>query len=84
MTLRTQDGYPIGTLCVLDVVPRDVKPEDVTSLDDLAGVVLRYLEPLVGGADRTVVPTLSERVLQSWPLSSIWGTGLGFDQRSTH
>ena len=44
VTLRTQDGHAIGTLCVLDVVPRDVKPEHVTSLDDLASVVLRYLE----------------------------------------
>jgi hypothetical protein len=47
VTLRTQDGHPIGTLCVLDVVPRDVKPEHVSSLDDLAGVVMRYLDPSV-------------------------------------
>ena len=45
VTLRTRDGVAIGTLCVLDVVPRDVKPEHVTSLEDLAGVVMRYLDP---------------------------------------
>ena len=43
--LRTQDGHLIGTLCALDVTPRDVGVEDLASLEDLAGVVLRYLEP---------------------------------------
>ena len=47
VTLRSQDGHPVGMLCVLDVVPRDVKPEHVTSLDDLAGVVMRYLDPSI-------------------------------------
>jgi GAF domain-containing protein len=45
--LHTEDGHAIGVLCALDVVPRDVRPEDLTSLRDLAGVVMRYLEPVV-------------------------------------
>ena len=45
--LHTQDGYAIGSLCVLDVEPRDVRPEDAASLDDLAGLVMRYLEPVI-------------------------------------
>jgi tRNA A-37 threonylcarbamoyl transferase component Bud32 len=45
--LETGNGYIIGALCVLDVVPREVRAEYLTSLQDLAGVVLRYLEPAI-------------------------------------
>jgi two-component sensor histidine kinase len=42
--LHTQDGFNLGTLCVLDVVPRTATTEDVAHLTDLAAVVMDELE----------------------------------------
>lgn len=51
--LRTRDGHNLGTLCVIDREPRDVAPEDVATLADLATVVMDELE-LRLSARRTV------------------------------
>lgn len=37
--LRTADGHKIGTLCILDSVPRDFDDDDRIALHDLASVV---------------------------------------------
>jgi two-component sensor histidine kinase len=42
--LRTPDGFNLGTLCVLDVVPRTARKGDVAHLTDLAAVVMDELE----------------------------------------
>jgi two-component sensor histidine kinase len=42
--LRTHDGFNLGTLCVLDVVPRTVSDLEVSSLGDLAEMVMDELE----------------------------------------
>lgn len=42
--LRTHDGFNLGTLCVLDVVPRTATEEGVAHLTDLAAVVMDELE----------------------------------------
>jgi len=42
--LRTADGYNLGTLCVLDVVPRVVSDQNIALLADLAAVVMDELE----------------------------------------
>ena len=42
--LTTSDGFNLGTLNVIDVEPRDVSHEDVETLRDLAGLVVRELE----------------------------------------
>jgi two-component sensor histidine kinase len=42
--LRTHDGFNLGTLCVLDFVPRTVSNGYVTQLKDLAAVVMQELE----------------------------------------
>jgi two-component sensor histidine kinase len=42
--LRTHDGFNLGTLCVLDIVPRTATGEDVANLTDLAAVVMDELE----------------------------------------
>jgi GAF domain-containing protein len=39
--LITPEGYAIGTLCVVDVVPRSWLDEDLANLEDLAGAVMR-------------------------------------------
>lgn len=42
--LRTEDGFNLGTLCILDRTPRKLLPADVTTLEDLAGMVMSELE----------------------------------------
>jgi two-component sensor histidine kinase len=42
--LRTHDGFNLGTLCVLDFVPRTVTQVEVAHLVDLAAVVMDELE----------------------------------------
>jgi diguanylate cyclase (GGDEF)-like protein/PAS domain S-box-containing protein len=37
--VRSRDGHAIGTLCTLDTRPRELAPEDLASLQDLAGIV---------------------------------------------
>ena len=42
--LRTHDGFNLGTLCVLDFVPRTPSETDISHLKDLAAVVIDELE----------------------------------------
>ena len=42
--LKTHDGFNLGTLCVLDFVPRSVTEIEVAHLVDLAAVVMDELE----------------------------------------
>ncbi len=42
--LRTRDGYNLGTLNVIDVKPREVTPQEVETLVDLAAIVVDELE----------------------------------------
>jgi GAF domain-containing protein len=42
--LTTSDGFNLGTLNVIDVESRDVSDQDVETLEDLAGLVVRELE----------------------------------------
>lgn len=42
--LRTRDGFNLGTLSVLDVVPRTPSKEEIADLSDLAAVVMGQLE----------------------------------------
>jgi phosphoserine phosphatase RsbU/P len=42
--LTTQDGYSLGTLCVLDLQPRQLAEDEVATLGDLAALVMDELE----------------------------------------
>jgi GAF domain-containing protein len=42
--LRTPDGVPLGALCVLDHVPRDLTDEQASTLTMLARQVMSHLE----------------------------------------
>ncbi len=42
--LRTQDGFGLGTLCVIDKEPRGFSEADTRTLSDLAAVVMDELE----------------------------------------
>jgi two-component sensor histidine kinase len=42
--LRTREGFNLGALCVMDVVPRKPTPIEIAQLKDLAAVVMDELE----------------------------------------
>jgi hypothetical protein len=42
--LRTQDGYPVGVLCVIDYQPRSFSPAEADLLERLAAVVMSLLD----------------------------------------
>jgi len=42
--LRTPDGYQLGTLCAIDVTPRDFEPSEIKVLESFAKLVVDELE----------------------------------------
>ena len=42
--LRTQDGFNLGTLCVIDKEPRPVEQKQIDDLKDLASIVMDQME----------------------------------------
>ena len=42
--LRTRDGYNLGTLCIIDRLPRTLSHQDLRTLEDLAAIVMNDLE----------------------------------------
>jgi sigma-B regulation protein RsbU (phosphoserine phosphatase) len=42
--LTTREGFNLGTLCVLDIAPREVTDDEVALLEDLAALVVDQLE----------------------------------------
>lgn len=42
--LCTPSGYNLGTLCAIDLVPRDFAPSEIGFIHDLAGLVVHELE----------------------------------------
>lgn len=41
--LKTRDGHALGTLCIIDTIPRELSAEDTEMLKDLAGTVEQQL-----------------------------------------
>lgn len=44
MPLVTPDGFALGSLCAMDSVPRELKPEQMKALDTLAKQVVKNME----------------------------------------
>lgn len=42
--LHTRDGYNLGTLCIIDRQPRTLDHQELTTLEDLAAIVMHDLE----------------------------------------
>jgi EAL domain-containing protein (putative c-di-GMP-specific phosphodiesterase class I)/GGDEF domain-containing protein len=53
--LFTRAGYGLGTLCVVDTVPRDIEEDEARVLTDLAGMVMSQVElqNMIGRIDPT-------------------------------
>lgn len=68
--LITADGYRLGTVSVLDTQVREVTPEDLSTLQDLAGVVTDQLE-LRLSALNTLRQERMMRIQAEWDASTI-------------
>jgi EAL domain-containing protein (putative c-di-GMP-specific phosphodiesterase class I) len=42
--LRSRHGHKIGSLCIIDVKPRQLRPEEVVALEDYAQMVMMQIE----------------------------------------
>lgn len=61
--LRTADGYPIGTLCVMDHTPRSFSVEESILLDSLGDVAMALLDLRVAlETDVALAPALWQRI----------------------
>jgi two-component sensor histidine kinase len=60
--LRTHDGFNLGTLCVIDRMPRPVTEEQIAHLKDLASVVMDQMELRLSA--RRAIDDLSQMVVQ--------------------
>lgn len=49
--IRSNEGLPIGTLCVLDSKPKTLKPEELELLQDLASIVTKEIQLIEGLLD---------------------------------
>jgi len=62
--LRTPDGVPLGALCVLDCVPRDLTGDQAYTLQTLARQVMSQLELRRALAERDEVLEASQQIEQ--------------------
>lgn len=65
--LKTKDGFNLGTLCVIDVHPREFTPSQEATLKDLAAIVMDEMELRL--ASRKVVQL--ERTLRAQAVRAI-------------
>ena len=47
--LRTPEGYNVGTLCIIDTVPREFSPDQLSILADLAAVTSELVQSRLEG-----------------------------------
>jgi GAF domain-containing protein len=70
--LHTHDGYNLGTLCVIDRVPRELTAEQVGVLDDLAALVVDALELRLAARQQSRRATeLNDDVVQALTVSKM-------------
>ena len=60
--LQTHDGYNLGTLCVIDKIPREVTEREKSQLADLASVVMDEIELRLSA--RTTVAQLQKVIAE--------------------
>ena len=71
----TPDGMPVGTLCAIDLKPRDMTEEQLTALRDLTAMVETELKVvMLANAQKNLEEELSEatRLAMVDPLTRLW------------
>jgi PAS domain S-box-containing protein len=86
--LRTPDGYTLGSLCIIDVVPRSFEERERAQLRDLAAVVTDELELRREVHSRKKVETIQsgqnqilEQMIGRAPLSEVLDATVRFVER---
>jgi diguanylate cyclase (GGDEF)-like protein len=59
--LRSRDGYNVGALCSMDTKVRDLTPEQVTVLEDLARLIVDELELRIQASTDALTGVMSRR-----------------------
>jgi len=59
--LRSRDGYNVGALCSMDTKVRDLSPEQITVLEDLARLIVDELELRIQASTDSLTGVMSRR-----------------------
>jgi diguanylate cyclase (GGDEF)-like protein len=59
--LRSRDGYNVGALCSMDTKVRDLSPEQITVLEDLARLIVDELELRIQASTDALTGAMSRR-----------------------
>lgn len=73
--IRSPDGMPIGTLCAIDIKPRDMSVDQLNALRDLAAIVETELKVAsLSRVQRNLIHELGEanRLAMIDPLTRLW------------
>lgn len=73
--VRTPSGLPIGTVCAIDTRPRDVTPDQLAALRDLAAIIESELKLVsLSRAQATLIEQLdtASRLSMIDPLTRLW------------
>ena len=62
--LRSRDGYNVGALCSMDTKARDLSPEQITVLEDLARLIVDELELRVQASTDVLTGVMSRRAFK--------------------
>lgn len=61
--LRTKDGYNVGTLCAIDIVPRTISSKHLAVLEDLARLVVDEMELRLIATTDSLTGAMTRRAL---------------------
>lgn len=63
--LRSRDGYNVGALCSMDTKVRELRPEQITVLEDLARLIVDELELRIQASTDALTGVMSRRAFNA-------------------
>lgn len=72
--IRTQNGMPVGTLCAIDTKPRDMTPDQLAELRDLAATIENELKISQTNAQKNLIQQHESRTIDEFvdPVTRLW------------